>query len=201
VDVGQPQNVPRLVNDALGWLAALGDRTYLATGLVTVAYTFAQIRQPLRAARLLGAAEAQRIAIGALLPPNTLITYDQTWESVRDQLSPHAVHEALAAGRAMTLEDALIEARVSLNPCAPAQPELSSRESAALTERERQVVALLTRGLSDQQIAHELGVSPRTANAHVRNVLSKLELRSRWQVRDRALMNSLNTDCSPARPM
>jgi predicted ATPase/DNA-binding CsgD family transcriptional regulator/transcriptional regulator with XRE-family HTH domain len=195
VDVGQPERVPRLVNDALGWLAALGDRTYLATGLVTVAYTFAQIRQPLRAARLLGAAEVQRAAIGAMLPPNTLITYDQTLESIGDQLSPHAVREALAAGRAMTLEDALIEARVSLSPSAPAKPDLSLQESRALTERERQVVVFLTRGLSDQQIAHELGMSLRTANAHVRNVLSKLELRSRWQVRDRALTNSLNTDC------
>jgi DNA-binding NarL/FixJ family response regulator len=46
------------------------------------------------------------------------------------------------------------------------------------------VAELLARGLSDRRIALELGITPRTAGVHVRHILSKLGVRSRWQVRD-----------------
>jgi DNA-binding NarL/FixJ family response regulator len=57
-----------------------------------------------------------------------------------------------------------------------------------LTRRAHRVVELLARGFSDRQIAVELGISRRAANAHVRNVLAKLGLRSRWQARERRLV-------------
>ena len=47
------------------------------------------------------------------------------------------------------------------------------------------MVQLLVRGESDRGIGAALGISASTAKAHVRNVLAKLALRSRWQVRDR----------------
>ena len=52
---------------------------------------------------------------------------------------------------------------------------------AALTARERTILALVARGLSNRQIAAELYISERTARTHVSHVLTKLQLSSRTQ--------------------
>jgi DNA-binding NarL/FixJ family response regulator len=51
----------------------------------------------------------------------------------------------------------------------------------ALTDREREVLALVANGLSNQQIADSLVISERTARTHVSNILSKLGVASRTQ--------------------
>ena len=51
-----------------------------------------------------------------------------------------------------------------------------------LTVREQQVAMLITRGLSNREIAAELVISPATAARHVANILSKLGLNSRAQI-------------------
>jgi DNA-binding NarL/FixJ family response regulator len=51
-----------------------------------------------------------------------------------------------------------------------------------LTTRQREVAALVARGLTNQEIANALIISPRTAETHVQNVLTKLDLTSRSQL-------------------
>jgi DNA-binding NarL/FixJ family response regulator len=71
-----------------------------------------------------------------------------------------------------------------------------------LTKREYQVVRLVAQGKSNQEIARELGISVKTVEFHVSNVLRKLGLSSRTQVAIYALRKGLvekGQDCSRGR--
>ena len=50
-----------------------------------------------------------------------------------------------------------------------------------LTAREREVLALLSRGATSQTIADALGIAPNTVRTHVQNILSKLQVHSRLE--------------------
>jgi NarL family two-component system response regulator LiaR len=60
-----------------------------------------------------------------------------------------------------------------------------------LTEREREVLALMVEGLNNTQIAERLTVSPSTIKSHVSNVLSKLGVASRTEAVTLALRNHI----------
>jgi DNA-binding NarL/FixJ family response regulator len=62
-----------------------------------------------------------------------------------------------------------------------------------LTARERQVVALITSGLSNNAIAAELVISPATTARHVANILAKLGFTSRAQIAAWAAGQHLDT--------
>ena len=51
-----------------------------------------------------------------------------------------------------------------------------------LTEREREVLALVAEGLTNDEIANRLYLSPATARTHVSRILTKLDARNRAQL-------------------
>lgn len=61
----------------------------------------------------------------------------------------------------------------------------------SLTGREREVLTLLTRGLSSQEIADDLSISRNTARNHIQRVLQKLQVHSRLEAVTFALRNGL----------
>jgi len=60
-----------------------------------------------------------------------------------------------------------------------------------LTERERAVLQLMVRGLTNFQIAHQTGISEATVRFHVGNILSKLEVSNRTEAVHVALKHRL----------
>lgn len=63
-------------------------------------------------------------------------------------------------------------------------------DQAGLTEREREILALIAAGMSNKLIARELNITEGTVKVHVKNLLKKLNLRSRveaavWAVENR----------------
>lgn len=55
-------------------------------------------------------------------------------------------------------------------------------EAVHMTQREREVIALIADAKSNKEIAQQLGVATDTVKSHVRNVMEKLALHSRLQI-------------------
>ena len=86
----------------------------------------------------------------------------------------------IAAGEALlapSITRRLVEDFVHRPPPGTTPPA----ELAELTDREREVLALIARGLSNAEIATELVVTEATVKTHVNRLLSKLNLRDRVQ--------------------
>ncbi len=64
----------------------------------------------------------------------------------------------------------------------PAVSEEASKSLALLTEREREVLELVGRGLSNQEIAEKFFISPHTAKTHVNRIMSKIYAHDRAQL-------------------
>jgi DNA-binding NarL/FixJ family response regulator len=65
---------------------------------------------------------------------------------------------------------------------ATASRALPSADLARLTEREREVLALVAQGLSNDEIAARLYLSPLTTKTHVSHIMTKLRARDRAQL-------------------
>lgn len=88
----------------------------------------------------------------------------------------HVLPEALTA----TIFDALTARPHDVIASVPT--EVQSRRAVRLTNRERDVIDLLSEGLSNRDIAERLGIAVHTVKSHVHSVLEKLSLNSRLQV-------------------
>ena len=64
----------------------------------------------------------------------------------------------------------------------PERPRPDHRVLAGLTDREREVMALVAEGLSNDEIAARLFLSPLTSKTHVSRIMTKLDARDRAQL-------------------
>jgi len=62
-----------------------------------------------------------------------------------------------------------------------------------LTPREKEVLVLIVHGLNNPQIGQELSISRSTVNAHVSNILAKLDVENRMEAASLALEHNLVT--------
>ena len=61
-------------------------------------------------------------------------------------------------------------------------PPGRQRPAGLLTGRERQIAALVGEGMSNRDIAQQLGISKRTVDAHLEHIFGKLGISSRVQL-------------------
>ncbi|WP_329018553.1 response regulator transcription factor [Streptomyces sp. NBC_00690] len=98
--------------------------------------------------------------------------------------------DLLSAIRTVAAGDALLSpgptarliARVLSGPSLAPTARIPTKGTEKLTERERQVLALVARGLNNTDAAAALGLSPLTTKTHVSRIMGKLGARDRAQL-------------------
>ena len=117
---------------------------------------------------------------------------EYVFEALRSGASGFAVKdiepaELLQAVRVVARGDALLSPTVTRRLIAefagrPEQRRVAATDLDVLTEREREVMALVAAGRTNDEIAAELFISPATAKTHVSRAMSKLGARDRAQL-------------------
>jgi DNA-binding NarL/FixJ family response regulator len=99
-------------------------------------------------------------------------------------LKDSSPEQLVAAVRLIAAGDALLapaRTRRLIETQVRPKPTVDSSLIGTLTDREREVLVLMARGLDNSQIAAELFISDATVRTHIGHVLSKLNSRSRVQ--------------------
>ena len=188
LDLDDPVAAEAALSDAVPAIVELGDRFAIPIGLSALAALAARRGRPRSALRLAGAAAAFE-KVNQTNRPQFIRALLEAW------LAPVFVEVGGAArrlqdeGRGMPLDEAIA---AGLDP----RPEDPWRlgTSPGLTDREREIAALVARGLTNRQIAEQLVLSVRTIETHVGRVLTKLGFSTRGQLTVWAHEEGLMTD-------
>jgi predicted ATPase/DNA-binding SARP family transcriptional activator/DNA-binding CsgD family transcriptional regulator len=177
-----------LLTESLSHVMEVGDKRYVAVDLDLFAVVAYHEGQPGRAARLLGAADTVRESIGAPRQLNFIRALEEVISGLSSTLGERACDALRSAGSAMTLEDAVAYAMSTPEEepehAADAFTPPSEEELDSLSRREQEIASLVSEGLTNRRISDQLGISQRTFDTHVGNILSKLGLTSRKQISD-----------------
>ncbi len=198
--LGEHERAAASFEEAMAISQSSGQKPTIINTLEGMASLAGSLGDTARAARLWGAAEEARGVTEISLPPGERALHEPYLAAARSQLGEAAWTEALAEGRAMSLEEAT---EYALSKKADSPTTLIPEETPAgeptgkLTHREWEVTLLVAQGLTNRQISTSLGISERTAGNHVAKILRKLGLRSRFQIATWATENQL---LAPPRP-
>jgi DNA-binding CsgD family transcriptional regulator len=164
-----------------------GIKPSIINALEGMASLAAAVGEATRAAYLWGGAEAAREVTGIALPSGERTLHEPYLTLARSGLGEATWGVALAEGRTMSLEGGAEYAlakeegpAASTPPAAQGLP--ADQPPVDLTPREKEIAVLVAKELSNRQIASELVLSEHTVATHVRNILKKMELRSRTQL-------------------
>jgi predicted ATPase/DNA-binding CsgD family transcriptional regulator len=184
---GDHERARSYYEESLTLCKELGERLTASDCLEGLACIFAAEEASEQAARLFGAALALREAIGY---QNTL--EEDAWRepyvaTARSLAGEDSWEEALAQGRAMSMEEAIEYALSAEEPSATTPSSTTSHSSlssapehpAGLTSREVEVLGLVATGMTNAQVAQRLFLSPRTVHRHLNSIYHKLGVRSR----------------------
>jgi non-specific serine/threonine protein kinase len=178
---GDAGRAARLFGESLALHRELGHPRGTVMCIEGLAAAAALASEAHEAARLYAAAEAERERLRATLDTIERLERQGFLASLHRALDPVRLERAWSAGRALSLAEAVVAAERMAERLAVDQPE-PGRATASLSRRERQIAALIARGLTNRQIAAELGIAPRTADTHVSRILHKLGVPARAAV-------------------
>ncbi len=132
-----------------------------------------------RAAKLFGAAQGLREAVGYQKSLSERAVQEPYLVASRSRLEEAAWEAAFAEGRTMELEEAVEYALSEEEPSTATLFSSRPEHPAGLTSREIEVLGLVAAGMTSAQIAKELFLSPRTVEAHLASIYHKLGVTSR----------------------
>jgi non-specific serine/threonine protein kinase len=151
----------------------------IAAGVATTAAIAGLRGEHALAARLFGAADAMREAIGCTLALPERLILDRVQTTVQSALSDKTFQAAQAAGKSLSASEAVAEALGVLAEVSREHAPVRSTSGLDLTPREQDVLRLLVTGRTDREIADALFISPRTAQGHVARLFDKLGVSTR----------------------
>jgi non-specific serine/threonine protein kinase len=193
IEQGDHKRAAGALAEALELAAAHGTRLRIARVLETLVCLFAETH-PQAAVRLDVAADELRRSLDVVRWPSEQRHLERSLQIVQQHLGKEAYAAARAAARTATLEATLNEARgLTHRALTGSSRSVDQSSSVALSQREREVAALVTRGLSNREIADELVVTRKTAEAHISHILNKLGLSSRVQIATWGLRRGLGS--------
>jgi len=182
---GEVARARGLYQEGLVLLGENGSEEFIPACLEGLADIAAAQGEPVWAARLWGAAEALRQALGTPLPPVARADYEHAVAAARNTAGERAFAVAWAQGRSLSPEQALAaRGPVTMSMPIPASrpsppPTKTSSYPASLTAREVEVLRLLAQGMTNEQMAKQLVISPRTVNTHLTSIFGKIGVSTR----------------------
>jgi DNA-binding NarL/FixJ family response regulator len=139
--------------------------------------------QPAACVRLAAAAEHLRKSLGAAPLPTEQARVGRCLEIAKRRLGDQPYVDIRLDAHKVSLEASLAEARLLLRSFATSRPRtVDPHGNDTLSDREREVAILVSRGLTNRQIADELIITRKTVETHVSHLLAKLGLVSRVQI-------------------
>jgi DNA-binding CsgD family transcriptional regulator len=174
---GELDAADRDAYDALELAARLGGDLIVPLALECLAIAAAQTDNHRMAARLFGAADAARQHMGFVRFKILDEGDEATIAALRDALGTKDFDAAWAEGAALSIEEAVAYALRGRG-----ERKRATSGWGSLTRAELDVVKLVAKGLGNKDVAARLFVSPRTVQAHLTHVYTKLGLTSRVQL-------------------
>jgi predicted ATPase/DNA-binding CsgD family transcriptional regulator len=178
--LGGPQDAARaLFSESLGLARRMGMKANIGYALLGLALAGRGGADLCWSARLHGAADQALADLGRTLEPLEGRLADLDRQRLRAAMGDGPFEADYAAGR--TLDPAQVLELATDTGEAPAgqPPSADYLARFGLTEREREVLALLAAGRSNPQIGQALFISAKTVSVHVSNILAKLGVSGR----------------------
>jgi predicted ATPase/DNA-binding CsgD family transcriptional regulator len=190
VITGQHERAAAALRESLNLRRLLGTPVDLANSLAAFAVLAVATDEPAIAARLLGAEQMLREEVSAERKLPERAAFEEADVRATQLLGEDGFAALVAEGRALR-RDAAIALALGFTPDAQPAPQPVAGRHERLTEREREVLALLTLGKTNPAIAAELFVGLGTVRTHVSNILGKLGARTRTEAADIARRRGL----------
>ncbi|MEV5540642.1 LuxR C-terminal-related transcriptional regulator [Saccharopolyspora shandongensis] len=175
------------LQEGIGIKTRFNDLFGLGVAVEVLAWSHVSLGEHDQAARLFGVLGRIWPLVGIpLLGSQQLIDYRSRAEAEARAALGDSTFDKLAAETAkLRLERSLpmvVRGKARSVPAPSAAPPAGDRSGGLLTRRELQVAEAVARGMSNKEIAANLVISQRTAEAHVEHILTKLDFGSRAQI-------------------